>query len=118
VDVVLVEPGGFGTNFMANMAYGADRTRLESYGPLAELPETMFKGLRELFHDPSAPSPQAVADAVLHLIETPSGSRPLRTVVDPQSGGEGPTVINQTTEKIQNQLLTGMEMQAMLSVQR
>jgi hypothetical protein len=57
-----------------------------------------------------------VADAVLHLIETPPGQRPLRTVVDPLKGGEGPMAVNRVTDKIQVQLLESMEMQEMLSV--
>jgi NAD(P)-dependent dehydrogenase (short-subunit alcohol dehydrogenase family) len=116
VDVVLVEPGGFGTNFMANMVYGADNARLASYGPLAELPAKMWGELSNLFQADDAPSPQAVADAVLGLIETPQGSRPLRTVVDPLKGGEGPSTINRTTEKVQNQLLVSMHMEELLSV--
>jgi NAD(P)-dependent dehydrogenase (short-subunit alcohol dehydrogenase family) len=116
VDVVLVEPGGFNTNFMANMAYGADQARLESYGRLAELPNRMWSEFSKLFRSDGAPGPQEVADAVLRLIETPAGSRPLRTVVDPLKGGEGPAAINRTTEKIQTQLLAGMDMADMLSV--
>jgi NAD(P)-dependent dehydrogenase (short-subunit alcohol dehydrogenase family) len=116
VDVVLVEPGGFGTNFMANMAYGADRERLESYGPQAERPNQMWSAFGQLFQADDAPKPQAVADAVLHLIETPPGQRPLRTVVDPLKGGEGPMAVNRVTDKIQVQLLESMEMQDMLSV--
>jgi len=45
------------------------------------------------------------------------GKRPLRTVVDPLLGGEGPTAINQTTDEIQAQLLNGMEMGDLVTVQ-
>ena len=116
VDVVMVEPGGFGTNFMDNMVYGEDRERLESYGSLVEVPDKMWSAFSQAIKDENAPNPQAVADAVLHLIETQPGSRPLRTVVDPMSGGEGPKTINQTTDKIQTQLLEAMGMQDLLSV--
>lgn len=116
VDVVLVEPGGFNTNFISSMAYGADRERLESYGPLAELPDKMWGEFRELIEGDDAPSPQAVADTVVQLIETPPGSRPLRTVVDPLLGGEGPEEINATTEKIQSRFLDEIEMQELISV--
>jgi NAD(P)-dependent dehydrogenase (short-subunit alcohol dehydrogenase family) len=116
VDVALVEPGGFGTNFMANMAYGEDQARLESYGSLAEAPDEMWGAFSQLLQGDDAPNPQEVADAVLHLIETPPGSRPLRTVVDPLKGGEDPIAINQTTNKIQAKLLEGMGMRDLLSV--
>ncbi len=116
VDVVLVEPGGFNTNFIAHMAYGEDRERLESYGSLASLPDKMWSNFRQLIEDKDAPSPQAVADAVLRLIETPPGSRPLRTVVDPLLGGEDPEAINATTDKIQARFLAEMDMGELLSV--
>lgn len=116
VDVVMVEPGGFGTNFAGNLAYGEDRARLESYGPLAEVPDEMWSAFRQSLQSEGAPNPQEVADAVLRLIETPAGGRPLRTVVDPLRGGEGPKTINQITDKIQAQILEGMGMQDLLSV--
>jgi len=116
VDVVLVEPGGFGTSFAANMAYGEDRARLESYGSLADAPDKMWSAFGQMLRSENAPNPQEVADAVLKLIETPAGSRPLRTVVDPLKGGEGPRSINQATDDIQAQILAGMGMQDMLSV--
>ena len=65
----------------------------------------------------NAPDPQDVADAISRLIETPAGSRPLRTVVDPMSGGEGPTVINQTTDQVQEKMLSGMGMSDLIAVQ-
>jgi NAD(P)-dependent dehydrogenase (short-subunit alcohol dehydrogenase family) len=116
VDVVMVEPGGFGTNFMAKIAYGEDRERLESYGPLAAVPDKMWSGFSQTLKGENAPDPQEVADAVLHLIETPAGSRPLRTVVDPLRGGEGPKTINRITDEIQSRLLEGMGMQDLLMV--
>ena len=52
----------------------------------------------------NAPDPQEVADAILELIETPAGLRPLRTVVDPLTGGEAGKTINQTSEMVQSEL--------------
>ena len=118
VDVVIVEPGGFGTSFMSNMDNAADTARVESYGPLAELPEKMWGGMGEMLHGEGAPNPQAVADAVLGLIETPAGERPLRTVVDPMMGGEAPTQVNRTTDEIQQQMFGSMDMENLLSVKR
>lgn len=118
VDVVIVEPGGFGTGFMSNMDGAVDTERLESYGPLAEMPKKMWGGLSERFHGEGAPDPQAVADAVLELIETPSGERPLRTVVDPMMGGQAPARVNQVTDEIQQQMFTSMNLADLLSVKR
>ena len=116
VDVVIVEPGGFGTNFMANMDYGKDRDRLKSYGELADMPKKVWDGILKNLTGENGPNPWDVADAVLELIETPSGSRPPRTVVDPLMGGEAPRTINQTTDRIQARLLEGMGLKDLLSV--
>ncbi len=116
VDVVLVEPGGFGTSFMANMQRGADTERLASYGPLAELPDKMWGNFAQMMSGETAPNPQDVADAVLGLVQTSAGRRPLRTVVDPLTGGEAAVSINQTTDQIQRQMFEHMGMGELLSV--
>ena len=116
VDVVIVEPGGFGTNFLENMEPAADTDRLKSYGPLAEMPEKMWGGFAENLKGDDAPDPQVVADAIAKLIDTPAGQRPLRTVVDPMMGGEGPRAINLTTDKIQAELLGNLGMADFISV--
>ena len=115
VDVAIIEPGGFGTNFMANMDSGADTDRLESYGPLAELPDKLWGPFMEQLTAEEAPNPQRVADSVLNLIKTPAGQRPLRTVVDPM-GGEAPEAINSTTDQIQKQMFEEMQIKDLLSV--
>jgi NAD(P)-dependent dehydrogenase (short-subunit alcohol dehydrogenase family) len=115
VDVAIIEPGGFGTNFMANMDSGADTDRLESYGPLAELPGKLWGPFMEQLTAEEAPNPQRVADSVLNLIKTPAGQRPLRTVVDPM-GGEAPEAINSTTDQIQKQMFEEMQIKDLLSV--
>lgn len=116
VDVVLLEPGGFGTNFMANMDSGSDTGRLESYGSLAEFPDKVWGGVAEQLSADGAPDPQLIADAVVDLINTPAGKRPTRTVVDPLTGGEAAVSINQTTDQIQRQMFEHMGMAALLSV--
>jgi hypothetical protein len=42
----------------------------------------MWGGLIDQLTGENAPNPQEVADAILELIETPTGLRPLRTVVE------------------------------------
>ena len=91
VDVVIVEPGGFGTNFLENMEPAADTDRLSSYGPLAEMPEKMWGGFAENLKSDDAPDPQVVADAIAKLIETPAGKRPLRTrILHPSAENKDP----------------------------
>lgn len=116
VDVAVVEPGGFPTNFFDNMEDAADEERLASYGELGKMPEQMWSNMSKMLQSDEAPDPQAVADAVLDLIETPVGQRPFRTVVDPMMGGEAPETVNKTGEEIQKQLLRSMGMENLLSV--
>ncbi len=115
IDSVVVEPGGFGTNFLENVAFADDQERIASYGDLAEAPHQFWGGFDQMLSSDDAPDPQRVADAILGLISTPAGQRPLRTVVDPLSGGEGPTAINQMTDQIQAQMFSAMGMGEMVA---
>lgn len=65
--------------------------RMQTAGAAADTPRAMLKG-------PNAPNPQMVADAVVKLIATPVGQRPLRTVVDAHP--EGVEAINRVCEQV------------------
>jgi len=105
IDVSIVEPGGFGTNFFGNMLPPEDASVLQSYGSYNDVPQQMWGGFSEAMSADDAPNPQIVADAVDDLINLKSGSRPARVVVDPMSGGEAPAAINGMTDEIQKGLL-------------
>ncbi|WP_298156535.1 SDR family oxidoreductase [Flavobacterium sp.] len=85
VDVAIVQPGAFPTEIFGKSTYGSDSEIAAQYGKLADFPEQIGAGMGQLFES-LQPNPQDVADAVLHLINTPSGKRPLRTVVDVATG--------------------------------
>lgn len=93
-----------------------DEERISSYGEMKNLPDQFWSGIGEQLKSGDAPDPQVVADAVLKLIETPAGKRPLRTVVDPMSGGEAPSAINQTSQQVQTQFMKAVGMEHLLSV--
>ncbi len=114
IDVSLIEPGGFGTGFLANMAPPSDLDRVAEYGEYGQVPEQMWTGMGERLASTEAPNPQEVADAALQLLDTPSGERPLRVVVDPMMGGGGSININSTTDAIQKELLTNFGMESAL----
>jgi hypothetical protein len=99
-----------------NILYPADEERIASYGSLTEIPNQMWGNLIQMLESDDAPNPQAVADADLKLIETPAGQRPLRTVVDPLTGGEAPPVMNKTSDQVQEQLLSAFGLAELLSV--
>lgn len=85
VDVVLLQPGAFPTEIFDKAGKGSDESVLAGYGDLANMPARIGEGIGQLFAH-LQPNPQRVADAVLKLIDTPAGKRPLRTVVDVLTG--------------------------------
>ncbi len=85
VDVVLIQPGAFPTEIFGKVAFGSDQSVTDGYGDLAKLPEQIGEGMGQMF-EAVKPDPQMVPDAVLKLIDTPKGQRPLRTVVDAMTG--------------------------------
>jgi NAD(P)-dependent dehydrogenase (short-subunit alcohol dehydrogenase family) len=76
IDSIIVEPGPYATALTYRMERAADESRTSTYGEAKEIPAKLYADLCAAKGDP-----QEVADAVLHLIETPAGRRPLRTTV-------------------------------------
>ena len=113
VDVVIVQPGAFPTEIFGKIVSGSDDTVIAGYGELAHVPGQMGAGVAQLFAT-LKPDPQLVADAIIGLIDTPAGERPLRTVVDPVAGGFTEQA-NDSVQKQYEQFLTAFGMQAMLS---
>jgi NAD(P)-dependent dehydrogenase (short-subunit alcohol dehydrogenase family) len=118
VDVSIVEPGGFMTEFASRMMTPGDTARVDAYGPIKDIPDQVWGGFMERLAADGAPDPQDIADAVLNLIETPAGERPLRVVVDPMTGGEGANSLNNATSRVQAQLLEGFGMLDLLTVKK
>jgi NAD(P)-dependent dehydrogenase (short-subunit alcohol dehydrogenase family) len=98
IDSVVIEPGAYATGIMEKLEPGEDPGRKIGYGEVANIPEKIKEKLRN-----SRANPQEIADAVLRIIETPAGQRPLRYRVGP--GGPGVERINALTDEVQAQLL-------------
>ncbi|WP_080057590.1 SDR family oxidoreductase [Spirosoma aerolatum] len=113
VDVVMVQPGAFPTEIFGKIVSGSDNTVIAGYGELAHVPGQMGAGVAQMFAT-LKPDPQLVADAILSLIDTPAGQRPLRTVVDPVAGSFTASA-NNSVKKEYDQFMTAFGMQAMLS---
>ncbi|MFC1586093.1 SDR family oxidoreductase [Fibrobacterota bacterium] len=108
IESVIVEPGGYGTEFGSHMLQTEDKKVIESYGDLADAPDKMWSGFVAQLTNENAPNPQEVADAVVSIIETPEGKRPLRTVVDSLMGGAGVDKINAQCAEAQDHLAESM----------
>lgn len=107
IETTIVQPGPFPTGIINRMPGAADLERVKSYGPMADAPQQFMAGFEQMFDSPNPPVPQDVADAILELVESPAGSRPLRVVVD-KFMGDAPRALNQAHEQVQNAMLTNM----------
>jgi NAD(P)-dependent dehydrogenase (short-subunit alcohol dehydrogenase family) len=116
VDSVIVEPGGCGTDFMANCIRPPDSSRQASYGEMAGAPDAMLAGFEQNYAKDDAPDPQWIADWVLDLIDTPDGERPFRTVRDGMGMGAPIEAINQVSEQAMNGIYTAFQMDSMLKL--
>ncbi|MBO6536000.1 MAG: SDR family NAD(P)-dependent oxidoreductase [Balneolaceae bacterium] len=111
VDIVLVEPGPFGTGLLASGQAPAHKEVLETYGELAGVPSAMGENFAQMLQSENAPDPQWVVDAYLKLAEQPFGSRPTRTVVGITWGTDE---INNLTQPIQDRILKEMQLESVL----
>jgi len=99
VDAVIVEPGLYPTNIVANMIAPGDADRALPYQTF--LTQT-FAGVEASVSGQAGPvpNPQEVADTIAHLIATPAGQRPLRTVVGLDGQREGPLTLNAASDQV------------------
>jgi NAD(P)-dependent dehydrogenase (short-subunit alcohol dehydrogenase family) len=111
VDIVLVEPGAFGTGLLASGQAPAHSEVLETYGELAGVPAAMGENFAQMLQSENAPDPQWVVDAYLKLAEMPTGKRPTRTVVGITWGVDE---INELTQSIQDRVLNEMQLDTVL----
>jgi NAD(P)-dependent dehydrogenase (short-subunit alcohol dehydrogenase family) len=112
VDVVMVEPGPFGTGLLASGQAPAHSEVLDSYGELAGVPKAMGENFAQMLQSEDAPDPQWVVDAYLKLAEMPFGKRPTRTVVGITWGVDK---INELTQPIQDSVLKEMQLDSILA---
>ncbi len=116
IDSLIVEPGGYGTDFGTRLMKPSDTSRAAGYGPMADAPEQAFTEFAKVFEKPDAPQPQEVADAIANLIATPRGQRPFRTTVD--GLGMKPHIdrINEAADAATTGIYTAFGMDGMLKV--
>ena len=86
---------------------------ISGYGDLARVPAQIGAVIGQMF-EALKPNPQLIADAIVNLMDTPIGKRPLRTVVDPATGGFSEKANQQVKEQYEN-LLTAFGMGSMLN---
>lgn len=73
IESSIVEPGAYQTAVFENFVIAADRGRTETYGAANQIADKVGAALTS-----SAGNAQELADAVLRIVETPTGKRELR----------------------------------------
>lgn len=114
IDSVVVEPGGYNTEFSSNLMHPSDSARASGYGEFAKQLEAALQGFIALVAATPAQDPQRVADAIAGLIATPAKQRPFRTVVDFLGMGAAITPYNQQLETIHRGLYGNMGIGSLL----
>lgn len=116
VDVAIVEPGGFPTNFFGNLIYLSVSDCDPGYGDMAEAPKAALKGFSEFLAANPQQTPQLVADAVLSVVNTAPGKRPFRTEVDSVGMGDLVKPMNNQLAQATEGLFTNFGMADMLTL--
>lgn len=109
IDSVIVEPGTYPTSILAKLEQPGDPTRAIEYGPMAEIPGKVLAALRA-----SQADPQEVTDAIVELIETPAGKRPLRRLIGQDAQGLQP--LNDVAAQIQRGIMEAFGMGELMSL--
>ncbi|WNJ20711.1 SDR family oxidoreductase [Pontibacter sp. G13] len=99
VENAIVEPGGFETEFFANLIQPSDQGRAESYGEFMEAPAQMGQSFGAALAANQEQDPQKVADAITSLIDMPRGKKPFRTTVDYMGMGDQVVKLNEVQEQ-------------------
>lgn len=106
IDVVIVEPGPFSTNFFGNIVAPKDSRFANDYEHVNAFFEGFENQVKGAFEDSNAPTdPMLVVQAFEKLIDLPNGSRPLRTMVGLDFGLQA---LNDAVEPIRKGVLASM----------
>ncbi|MEM9682468.1 MAG: SDR family oxidoreductase [Pseudomonadota bacterium] len=116
VDVAVVEPGGFPTNFFGNLITPSSRDRDVGYGDLAGAPQAMLESMGSSLAANPHQKPEIVSDAVVALVNMAPGTRPFRTEVDRSGMADPIKPYNAQLEDVTEQLFTSYGMEGMLKL--
>ena len=106
IDVVIVEPGPFATDFFKNIINPEDKEIAAAYQHVGGFIDGFGQQVQEMYADENAPTdPMIVVEIFEQLIDMPSGSRPLRTIAGLDFGFQA---INDAVEPIRKAGLEAM----------
>lgn len=106
IDVVIVEPGPFATNFFENVVPAKNEDIGTAYEHVGAFMNGFGEQVAAMYADENAPTdPMLVVQTFEKLINSPNGSRPIRTAVGIDFGV---TAINESMEPHRKASLEGM----------
>lgn len=106
IDVVIVEPGPFSTNFFTSVVNPKDAEIAAAYQHVSGFLDGFGEQVVAMYADENAPTdPIIVTQIFENLINTPAGSRPLRTIAGLDFGFQA---FNDVAEPIRKASLEGM----------
>jgi len=106
IDVVIVEPGPFATNFFGNIVQPKDAEMAAAYQHVGGFMDGFGQQVESMYKDENAPTdPMIVVQIFENLINMPNGSRPIRTIAGLDFGFQA---VNDATEPIRLAGLQGM----------
>lgn len=118
IETSIVEPGGFATNFVESLVKPSDTDCITSYGMLSHAPQGFLDGFEEALSKNPAQDPQNVANAIVNIIESPSGKRAFRTVVDKMGMGDPIEAYNDQLHQLTSNIYTAFGIGHMLEYKK
>lgn len=98
IDVVIVEPGPFSTDFFGNVVQPKNSQTATAYDHIQQFMDGFGQQVNTLYQDENAPTdPMIVVKIFDELIAMPDGTRPLRTIAGIDFGNQA---INDSVEPI------------------
>lgn len=111
IDVVIVEPGPFSTNFFGNIVPATSEEIAAAYSHVGEFFDGFGQQVEGMFENPDAPTdPMIVVKIFEKLINSPNGSRPLRTIAGLDFGFQE---LNNAVEPLRKASLASMGLEQM-----
>lgn len=111
IDVVIVEPGPFSTNFFGNIVPASSEDIASAYSHVGEFFEGFGNQVKEMFENEDVPTdPMIVVKIFEDLINAPNGTRPLRTIAGLDFGFQA---LNDVVEPLRKASLASMGLENM-----
>ena len=116
IESLVIEPGGFATEFFESFLTPSNDAAALGYGPMADAPRQSFEAFAAALAENPAQDPQLVADAVRDLLAKAPGERPFRTTVDLMGMGEAVEGLNLGLEQVMQGIYGAFGVADMLSL--